>query len=337
MMEKEFGFFDLFFISIFALISVCIAEIITVPLVGSLVRFRANYAPKGLQLDAEGGAQPHAGPVITSYFAMLARVHRLEGWKGHYKGYMPNVLSTLIVTLFLWVYIGTSTPGGTGRYNAPSASPVQLLLYSVFLAIIGLPATILINRAITTPYLLPWFAPRYALQRLFTPTELRKPWLLYLTPGLLAAKVLHLGYIILFMGTFRALLLPSLGKIASGTYDRSDGVPQDFTTIRIFSYVFLTAISTIILCPLEVIMTRLSLQRNHRDSDHYEAAQGEAVELEPESEFAGSEDVIGLRDESDPYVGLQDSARRMINEEGWRALYRGWWITLLGGVLSGFA
>ena len=32
-----------------------------VPLTGVLIRFRANYNPKGLQLDAEGGAQAHTG------------------------------------------------------------------------------------------------------------------------------------------------------------------------------------------------------------------------------------------------------------------------------------
>jgi hypothetical protein len=42
------------------------------------VRFRANYNPKGLQLDSEGGAVPHTGPVVRSYFGMMARVYRIE-------------------------------------------------------------------------------------------------------------------------------------------------------------------------------------------------------------------------------------------------------------------
>jgi hypothetical protein len=49
-----------------------------VPLTGILVRFRANYNPKGLQLDSEGGATPHTGPIVTSYFGMMFRVYRLE-------------------------------------------------------------------------------------------------------------------------------------------------------------------------------------------------------------------------------------------------------------------
>ena len=51
---------------------------VTVPFMGVLVRFRANYNPKGLQLDSDGNVQPHTGPIVTSYFAMAARVKRLE-------------------------------------------------------------------------------------------------------------------------------------------------------------------------------------------------------------------------------------------------------------------
>ena len=52
--------------------------VFTVPLTGALVRLRANYNPKGLQLDPEDGVQPHTGPVITSFFVMLSRVRQLE-------------------------------------------------------------------------------------------------------------------------------------------------------------------------------------------------------------------------------------------------------------------
>ena len=59
---------------------------VTVPLTGTLVRLRANFNPKGLQLDPEDGVQPHTGPVISGFFAMMRRVKRLEGWAGLYKG-----------------------------------------------------------------------------------------------------------------------------------------------------------------------------------------------------------------------------------------------------------
>ena len=85
------------------LVALAISLLIFVPFTGVLVRFRANYSPKGLQLDAEGGAIPHAGPVVRSFFAMTGRVYRIEvypaafimcdpflsffqGWSGFYKG-----------------------------------------------------------------------------------------------------------------------------------------------------------------------------------------------------------------------------------------------------------
>jgi hypothetical protein len=51
---------------------------ISVPLAGALVRFRASYNPRGLALDAEGGATPHTGPVVNSYLGMLKRVYTIE-------------------------------------------------------------------------------------------------------------------------------------------------------------------------------------------------------------------------------------------------------------------
>lgn len=58
--------------------SLAILLAILVPLNGALVRFRAHYNPKGLQLDPEAGVQPRTGPVITSFFAMLVRVYKIE-------------------------------------------------------------------------------------------------------------------------------------------------------------------------------------------------------------------------------------------------------------------
>jgi hypothetical protein len=41
-----------------------------------------------------------------------------------------------------------------------------------------------------------------------------------------------------------------------------------------------------------------------------------------------------LRNEGDPYLGLVDCAKRIVDEEGWSTLYRAWWMTTLGGILS---
>lgn len=44
-----------------------------------------------------------------------------------------------------------------------------------------------------------------------------------------------------------------------------------------------------------------------------------------------------LRNDKDPYLGLVDCTKRIIHEEGWGTLYRGWWLTMLFGVFSAFA
>jgi hypothetical protein len=44
-----------------------------------------------------------------------------------------------------------------------------------------------------------------------------------------------------------------------------------------------------------------------------------------------------LRNEKDPYLGLTDCAKRILDEEGWMALYRAWWLTMLGGLAGAFA
>ncbi|KAH8980489.1 hypothetical protein EDB86DRAFT_2979821, partial [Lactarius hatsudake] len=121
--------------------------LITVPLTGTLVRLRANYNPKGLQLDPEDGVQPHTGPVITSLFLMLSRVRSLE--VGSVVFHSLDWLSRCIDPGLGWPYEG--------------------------------------HGSIITPYQLPYFRPLHSLRVLLTPTERRKPWVLYLTPGLFAA------------------------------------------------------------------------------------------------------------------------------------------------------
>jgi hypothetical protein len=62
---------------------------ITMPFYGVLVRYRANYTPKrGVQLRDEDGsaADTPSSDTPNSYFQMMKRVHRVEGWAGLYKG-----------------------------------------------------------------------------------------------------------------------------------------------------------------------------------------------------------------------------------------------------------
>ncbi|KIK27755.1 hypothetical protein PISMIDRAFT_8139 [Pisolithus microcarpus 441] len=130
--------------------SLAISLAIMVPLVGAIVRFRANYNPKGLQLDPEGDVQPHTGPVISSFFAMLKRVYDIEGWLGLYKGLMPTLISSLIITVFLIVFLDDSSFRHRA-YTAPSAGILGTLFYSIFAMLLSLPQTIITDRQAHLP------------------------------------------------------------------------------------------------------------------------------------------------------------------------------------------
>lgn len=58
--------------------SLVVTTVLFVPLTGALVRVRANFNPKSIQLDADGNVEPHTGPIVTSFFGMLGRVKRIE-------------------------------------------------------------------------------------------------------------------------------------------------------------------------------------------------------------------------------------------------------------------
>jgi len=301
--------------------------LVTVPLSGTLVRFRANYNPKGLQLDAEGGVEAHTGPVVTTYFGMMRRVLKIEGWAGMYKGLMPTLLSALLLTAFAVGFLDESpaSPRRPGLYNGRSVGYLQTLVYSIFDMFVSLPAVIITYRSVTTPHRLPWFKPMRSLRVLLTPTERRRPWILYLTPGLLITQALHISYVVVCMRPLGRYILPR----------QPDTPLPEFSTLRLALYFALVLLSTAVLTPLEVIATRLAIQRNHASAGFNSISQEVEGDAEEVADYAGAEeDVIGLRSEEDPYLGLVDCAKRIVDEEGWKALYRAWWLTLAGGLAS---
>ncbi|KAG6845933.1 hypothetical protein H0H87_000739 [Tephrocybe sp. NHM501043] len=163
------------------------------------------------------------------------------------------------------------------------------------------------------------------------------------------AEVLHIAIVVLGLGPLRRLLVPELSA-------KSERLFSDISTVKLSIYLMVVVLSTGILTPLEVIATRLAIQRNHSSSEYNSVSQEVDGDAEESVEFAGlEEDVIGsvvsrfllafelssanyrLRNEADPYMGLMDCGKRIVDEEGWMSLYRAWWITLLGGVGSAFA
>jgi len=322
---------DVLPIIIFA-ISLPVALLIAVPLGGVVVRFRANYNPKGLQLDGEGGVLPHTGPQVTSLYGMFRRVLRYEGWAGLYKGFMP----TLVVGVVVALLVGLILPGGSftdarqSKYAAPTVGVLGTILYSIIMMILSLPFLIITNRSITTPHKLPWLNALYSLRVLLTPAERRRPWLLFMTPGLIVSQSLSIIFVTLALNPLRRLLFPSMVK-----WDGAPDFSKDFTVLRLSLYFIIVLVSTAVMNPLEVISTRLSIQRNHGPSGYDLADQHDELPGADLEYAAVEEDVIGLRPEDDPYTGFFDALKRIVGEEGYSTLYRAWWLVFMGIFFGG--
>jgi len=307
-------------------IAFIVSLVVFVPLTGVLVRFRANYNPKGLQLDSDGQAVPYTGPIVRSYFGMMVRVYRLEGVSGFYKGLMPTAISSFIIGISVLLFLKTRRPRHC-QYRAPETGILGTLIYSIGIVILSLPTAILTYRSVATPHKLPYFNLMTSLRHLLTPTERRRPWILYLTPGLMAAVLIHTGIIVLCLGPLRRVLLPELSEPGLNL--------SKLSPIKLAIYLVIFCLSVVIIVPLEVIATRLAIQRNHASAEYNSVSQEIDGDGEETVEYTGTdEDVIGLRSEGDPYLGLVDCGKRIINEEGWMTLYRAWWITFLGGLGS---
>ena len=195
----------------------------------------------------------------------------------------------------------------------------HLLVHSLFTVLTPAYA----HSSIITPYRLP-NDPRTSLRIILSPLELATPWILYLTPGLLAVSFIHALCVTLLARTVRVALI--------GQPVPAD-ILNDVAYWRWGLLILYQAIATGYLTPLEVIATRLSIQLNNGG---LESTEEEGL---PEgASYAGTdEDVIGLRPTADPYAGLLDCARKVVEEEGWQSLFRGWWWTMGNNIVGVFA
>ncbi|KAI0374132.1 mitochondrial carrier [Pilatotrama ljubarskyi] len=316
---------ELLVLGVTLVLSLSLSLLITVPLTGALVRLRANYNPKALQLDPEGNVHVHTGPIVTSFFGMLGRAYRIEGFAGLYKGLMPTALATMVMTGFTVAAMDSRKLTSHNRIDTIDNSGIlAIFVAGIFSMLIALPAVVLTYRSIVTPYKLPYFAPIYSLRILLTPTERRRPWTLYLAPGLLATQMLQILYAVVVLRSFRLLLLS-----------------KGFTPFKFGIYLSIEILSVLITCPLEVMSTKLAIQRNHATPEYNSVEQeveDDAVEAHEYAEYSNQEeDVIGLRHEKDPYLGFVDCFKRIVDEEGWQTLYRAWWVTMLAAIASATA
>lgn len=130
----------------------------------------------------------------------------------------------------------------------------------------------------------------YSLRILLTPTERRRPWIIYFTPGLFAAQFVRVVYQIVFIGTLKQFLLPTVT-------DLTESPLANANPVKLGILIVIGLLSTSILCPLEVIASKLAIQRNHAAPEYNSVTQEvEEDDVTPEEyvDYAGAdEDVIG--------------------------------------------
>lgn len=230
------------------------------------------------------------------------------------------LLFTMGISILSVIFVGANAQRGPkGTYTVPQGGAFGMAAFGILLIVISLPMTIIINRAIITPYRLPMNA-RESLQILLSNHERSSPLALYLTPGLLAVVALKAMATAIVAGSVRLMFL---GKETEW---------ENISTGGLIAFVLFQLLSTLWLCPLEVVMTKLSVQPNLGGEISVEDPEGDV----PEGlRFAGQgEDVVGLRPTTDPYAGFLDAVRKITEEEGWQTLYRGWIWTALGALFA---
>lgn len=154
-------------------------------------------------------------------------------------------------------------------------------------------------------------------------------------------QVLQILYHLAIRG-IRVLIVP--GYVPGRFFPRGSNLDIILTYIGLAVYIIILCLSVIVLTPLEVLATRLSVQKNHPGGPTALSTFAPGVGLEEDvllanegSEYAGTEeDVISFRDETTPYISLVDAYEKVKAEEGRNTLYRLWWLTLLGTLLAGF-
>ncbi len=81
----------------------------------------------------------------------------------------------------------------------------------------------------------------------------------------MAAETCHICVIILFLGPIRRLLLPKMSQPVLAF--------SDISVWKLAIYLIFLCASVLVLTPLEVIATRLAIQRNHASAEYNSVAQ----------------------------------------------------------------
>ncbi|KZV84439.1 hypothetical protein EXIGLDRAFT_753855 [Exidia glandulosa HHB12029] len=305
---------------------------------GVLTRYRVHYAPLNQPLDIEAKV-PTTTPV-TSYLDVLLRVRRAEGYGGLLRGAVPTAFVTLVWRILPY-FLPWHEVQRVFWHALPDGELGTLCAQLTWLAI-SIPLLVIVNREVTGPHLLNWKSPRTAFASLFSPSERSQPWtLLWTASPIVVAEIIRLSFV--HASDFACLFVEK----TANEYMRADPVlkehlergPLTLSLALIIAQsmavvAVVKGLTAVLVCPLEVAVIRLSCQRPGpvNEVDPEEQARKEVI---PEST---PEPVIRLRDTS--YNGLWDCLSTVRREEGWSALYRAFWVTLLfmhGPVFDAFS
>ncbi|KAL5480708.1 hypothetical protein ACEPAI_9648 [Sanghuangporus weigelae] len=287
-------------------VSHLVFSVLWFPFSTTLIKYRVNYVPRRVSLDGERSRVPESGEgAVKSYFGMLKKVLRVEGFSGFYKGFMPWLLEYIVCLvidrLHVKFFFSMSDDG------AFSSSP-RNRVYRIFETLLFLPVKIVAMRATTCSYKLPWFDSTVSLNALLTEAEHQRPWLLFLAPGVLVLEALALAYdAYAFSHFFTKIIAPNYGG------DKSVAKPRR-SLARFVSFLCFAALNVTVKCFLDVVSARLCVQRNDQTGD-----DASSVSKITKRDVAGNL----------PYTGFVDCVQRIVNEEGLSALFRAWWYDLI--------
>ncbi|KAL0576536.1 hypothetical protein V5O48_005456 [Marasmius crinis-equi] len=211
------------------------------------------------------------------------------------------------------------------------ASSAIDMSYRLLLLAIEIPAEILVNRATTTQYKLPWVSRDKASKALLSEYERRSLWRLYSIPGYSAARIIMVVFSIGVWPVTRVLLLSIWGPEDNFPLFERGMIP--FVLRGMMPLALLGILFALVMAPLQVACVRLSLQR-YRDPDSASESgtgSGGSGEQVPGLEKYPEGGVIRLKDtDRFPYTGLVDCLDTIIKEEGWKTLLKTGWLAFFG-------
>lgn len=99
------------------------------------------------------------------------------------------------------------------------------------------------------------------MRTLLSPTERRRPWIIFTTPGLFAALSLRMVYKIIFLALIDTLVI--------GRSNEPQGIRIVFLGPTAVKWLIaLLLLGTVLVCPLEVAASKLAVQRNHAGPEY---------------------------------------------------------------------